>query len=63
MTAVTDQGRDHGQGHGPEGEGPVEVPAGDVRRWDDGLIARRAAEAAQDRLEACLLYTSLMARG
>ncbi|MEU9528574.1 GTPase, partial [Streptomyces sp. NPDC048210] len=52
MTAVTDQGRDHGQGHGPEGEGPVEVPAGDVRRWDDGLIARRAAEAAQDRLEA-----------
>ncbi|MEU9495104.1 GTPase [Streptomyces sp. NPDC048215] len=52
MTAVTDQGRDHGQRHGPEGEGPVEVPAGDVRRWDDGLIARRAAEAAQDRLEA-----------
>lgn len=23
-----------------------------MRRWDDGLIARRAAEAAQDRLEA-----------
>ncbi|MER5556035.1 GTPase [Streptomyces sp. NPDC002793] len=46
MTAVTDQGRDHGQG--PEPEGPAETREENVRRWDDGLIARRAAEAAQE---------------
>ncbi|MFD9289350.1 GTPase [Streptomyces sp. NPDC060030] len=51
MTAVTDQGRDHGQGNGPGGEDAGEAPGDDARRWDDGLIARRAAEAAQERLE------------
>lgn len=49
MTAVTDQGRDHGQG--PEGGKAGEPDAGDGRRWDDGLIARRAAEAAQEKAE------------
>ncbi|MEU5654538.1 GTPase [Streptomyces sp. NPDC047737] len=49
MTAVTDQGRDHGQG--PEGEKDGEPETGDGRRWDDGLIARRAAEAAQEKAE------------
>ncbi|MFD6280858.1 GTPase [Streptomyces sp. NPDC060209] len=52
MTAVTDQGRDHGQG--PEGEGGGEAPGDDGRRWDDGLIARRAAEAAQESADAGL---------
>ncbi|MFF5895911.1 GTPase [Streptomyces argenteolus] len=47
MTAVTDEGRDHGQG--PEDGRAVE--ASDGRRWDDGLIARRAAEAAQEKAE------------
>ncbi|MFH9614971.1 GTPase [Streptomyces pratensis] len=50
MTAVTDQGRDHGRG--PEGEGAGEPRGDDGRRWDDGLIARRAAEAAQEGAEA-----------
>ncbi|MGW0787405.1 GTPase [Streptomyces sp. NPDC002911] len=45
MTAVTDQDRDHGQG--PEHDGAGEGG----RRWDDGLIARRAAEAAQEIAE------------
>uniref|UniRef100_A0AAU1LR37 50S ribosome-binding GTPase n=1 Tax=Streptomyces sp. NBC_00148 TaxID=2903626 RepID=A0AAU1LR37_9ACTN len=49
MTAVTDQGRDHGQG---EPEGAKDAPGDDGRRWDDGLIARRAAEAAQEDAEA-----------
>ncbi|MFJ8920132.1 GTPase [Streptomyces sp. NPDC102415] len=49
MTAVTDQGRDHGQG---EPEGAKDAPGDDGRRWDDGLIARRAAEAAQENAEA-----------
>ncbi|MFE9362106.1 GTPase [Streptomyces sp. NPDC006978] len=49
MTAVTDQGRDHGQG---ESEGAKDAPGDDGRRWDDGLIARRAAEAAQEDAEA-----------
>ncbi|MFE9723578.1 GTPase [Streptomyces sp. NPDC005794] len=46
MTAVTDQGQDHGQGPEPEGTG--QARGEDGRRWDDGLIARRAAEAAQE---------------
>ncbi|MEU5715778.1 GTPase [Streptomyces sp. NPDC020403] len=41
MTALTDQ--DRGQGPGPE-RGKAE--AAEEWRWDDGLIARRAAEAA-----------------
>ncbi|WP_405694790.1 GTPase [Streptomyces sp. NBC_01185] len=49
MTAVTDQGRDHGPGPEPERDGP-EDPREEERRWDDGLIARRAADAAQDEL-------------
>ncbi|MFD5035762.1 GTPase [Streptomyces sp. NPDC058377] len=49
MTAVTDQGRDHGPG---ESEGAEDAPGDDGRRWDDGLIARRAAEAAQEDAEA-----------
>ncbi|MFE4212282.1 GTPase [Streptomyces sp. NPDC056844] len=49
MTAVTDQGRDHGQG---EPEGAKDAPGDEGRRWDDGLIARRAAEAAQENAEA-----------
>ncbi|MGW1099140.1 GTPase [Streptomyces sp. NPDC002455] len=49
MTAVTDQGRDHGQG---EPEGAKDAPGDEGRRWDDGLIARRAAEAAQEDAEA-----------
>ncbi|MEU2677411.1 GTPase [Streptomyces sp. NPDC007107] len=49
MTAVTDQGRDHGQG---EPEGARDAQGDDGRRWDDGLIARRAAEAAQEGAEA-----------
>ncbi|MFJ8883879.1 GTPase [Streptomyces sp. NPDC102402] len=49
MTAVTDQGRDHGQGPEPERDGTEEPREGDGRRWDDGLIARRAADAAQER--------------
>ncbi|MEU8703614.1 GTPase [Streptomyces sp. NPDC048565] len=47
MTAVTDQGRDHGPGRGEQRE-QGEAERGDLkdgRRWDDGLIARRAAEA------------------
>ncbi|MFF2135746.1 GTPase [Streptomyces sp. NPDC058193] len=50
MTAVTDQGRDHGQGQEPEPERDVagRPRAEEERRWDDGLIARRAADAAQD---------------
>ncbi|MFJ8748492.1 GTPase [Streptomyces sp. NPDC102441] len=50
MTAVTDQGRDHGQG--PEHEDAKDADGGDGRRWDDGLIARRAAEAAKESAEA-----------
>ncbi|MFE9824750.1 GTPase [Streptomyces sp. NPDC005791] len=48
MTAVTDQGRDHGQG--PEHTAPEETRRDDGC-WDDGLIARRAAEAAQEGAE------------
>ncbi|MFD7426272.1 GTP-binding protein [Streptomyces sp. NPDC059818] len=49
MTAVTDEGPGRGQGHGPEPErSPDEGPEKDrdrpARGWDDGLIARRAAE-------------------
>ncbi|MFI8005087.1 GTPase [Streptomyces sp. NPDC086010] len=84
MTAVTDQGRDHGPGQGqgeapgrgsgrsgsPEAPGvllktqppetgdtteeadrPAGAGGGDERRWDDGLIARRAAEASKRRAE------------
>ncbi|MEU0134726.1 GTPase [Streptomyces sp. NPDC006296] len=53
MTAVTDHGRDRGQGPGEEpGRGPsAEAPADGTRRWDDGLIARRAAEVAKERLD------------
>ncbi|MEV5158358.1 GTPase [Streptomyces sp. NPDC053728] len=50
MTAVTDQGRDQGQG--PERESAEEPGKGEGRRWDDGLIARRAAEAAQEGAES-----------
>ncbi|MFD3606814.1 GTPase [Streptomyces atroolivaceus] len=49
MTAVTDQSRDDGR---PEREGAGEARGDDGRRWDDGLIARRAAEAAQESVEA-----------
>ncbi|MFI2782931.1 YfjP family GTPase [Streptomyces sp. ALB3] len=49
MTAVT-EGRDHGQG--PESEGTRDGRGDDVRHWDDGLIARRAADAAQAGSEA-----------
>ncbi|MFH8754533.1 YfjP family GTPase [Streptomyces atroolivaceus] len=49
MTAVTDQSRDEGR---PEREGAGEARGDDGRRWDDGLIARRAAEAAQESVEA-----------
>ncbi|MFE5242022.1 MULTISPECIES: YfjP family GTPase [unclassified Streptomyces] len=49
MTAVTDQGRDHGPG--PEGESTEGAEAGDGRRWDDGLIARRAADAVTEAAE------------
>ncbi|MEV2243881.1 GTPase [Streptomyces sp. NPDC049970] len=66
MTAVTDQGREQGQGPGPESgspgdpaepvnpehpEGPEGTGRTDGRRWDDGLIARRAAEASKERGE------------
>ncbi|MCX5412538.1 YfjP family GTPase [Streptomyces sp. NBC_00059] len=50
MTAVTDQGRDHGPR--PEGESAEGAETGDGRRWDDGLIARRAADAATEAAEA-----------
>ncbi|MFE6039251.1 GTP-binding protein [Streptomyces sp. NPDC056452] len=60
MTAVTDQGRDRGQGpeHGGAG-GAADGAAGGAegaegaagRRWDDGLIARRAADALQEGVE------------
>ncbi|MER5892226.1 GTP-binding protein [Streptomyces sp. NPDC001876] len=63
MTAVTDQGRDRGQGpeHGRP-DGAAEEAAGGVegaegtegaagRRWDDGLIARRAADALKEGAE------------
>ncbi|WP_406149042.1 GTPase [Streptomyces sp. NBC_01012] len=58
MTAVTDQGRDHGQGEQREQREPgeereqEEAERGDLkdgRRWDDGLIARRAAEAEAEQ--------------
>ncbi|MEU0149734.1 GTPase [Streptomyces sp. NPDC006288] len=66
MTAVTDQGREQGQGPGPESgspgdpaepvnpehpEGPDGTGRTGGRRWDDGLIARRAAEASKERGE------------
>uniref|UniRef100_A0AAU3GXY3 50S ribosome-binding GTPase n=1 Tax=Streptomyces sp. NBC_01401 TaxID=2903854 RepID=A0AAU3GXY3_9ACTN len=51
MTAVTDQGRDHGQEEDEKGEGEREDPK-DGRRWDDGLIARRAAEAEAEQESA-----------
>ncbi|MFF2726582.1 GTPase [Streptomyces sp. NPDC058008] len=46
MTAVTEQGRDHGQG--PEREDTARTPGDDGRRWDDGLIARRAAGSVKE---------------
>ncbi|MEU8701890.1 GTPase [Streptomyces sp. NPDC048680] len=53
MTAVTDEGPGQEQGHGPEpepGRSPDEGLERDrdrsARGWDDGLIARRAAETA-----------------
>ncbi|MFC8224443.1 GTPase [Streptomyces sp. NPDC057287] len=49
MTAVTEQGRDHGQG--PENDGVEEGRGDEGRHWDDGLIARRAADAVQDNGE------------
>ncbi|MFE2018386.1 GTP-binding protein [Streptomyces sp. NPDC059499] len=63
MTAVTDQGRDRGQGpeHGrPDGaaegaadgvEGAEGTEGAAGRRWDDGLIARRAADALKESAE------------
>ncbi|WP_406395243.1 GTP-binding protein [Streptomyces sp. NBC_00887] len=63
MTAVTDQGRDRGQGpeHGRP-DGAADGAAGGVEgaegtegaaggRWDDGLIARRAADALKEGAE------------
>ncbi|MFB4424457.1 GTPase [Streptomyces sp. QL37] len=49
MTAVTDQDRDR---QGPGHEGAEDTGRDDDRRWDDGLIARRAAEAAHESAEA-----------
>ncbi|MDQ0796328.1 GTPase [Streptomyces sp. B1I3] len=42
MTAVTDQGRDQGPGADPEKDRGADE---EERRWDDGLIARRATDA------------------
>ncbi|WP_069172837.1 GTPase [Streptomyces griseus] len=43
MTALTD--KDRGQGPGPERGKAEAAEAAEAWRWDDGLIARRAAEA------------------
>ncbi|WP_234433312.1 YfjP family GTPase, partial [Streptomyces sp. NRRL WC-3549] len=52
MTAVTDQdqeqGREHGRGPDPEGG---KAPEAAERHWDDGLIARRAADVV--RVDEC----------
>ncbi|MFD9498776.1 GTP-binding protein [Streptomyces sp. NPDC060035] len=49
MTAVTDQGRDRGQGPEHEGvDGAEGAEGAEGRRWDDGLIARRAADALEE---------------
>ncbi|MFG2922253.1 GTPase [Streptomyces sp. NPDC048305] len=49
MTAVTDQGRDHGKVPEPEdAEDPGQVAG---RGWDDGLIARRATDAGKKAAE------------
>ncbi|GAA2983589.1 GTPase [Streptomyces fulvorobeus] len=62
MTAVTDQDQDRDPAHGPGGGQGVEragtepqAPAkgaGRDGRWDDGLIARRAATASEEPDEA-----------
>ncbi|MER7698964.1 GTPase [Streptomyces sp. NPDC096095] len=44
MTAVTDEGQDNGNGGGT-GKRDRGTPDGGGGRWDDGLIARRAAAA------------------
>ncbi|WP_432103929.1 GTPase [Streptomyces sp. bgisy091] len=49
MTAVTDQGRDHGKA--PEPEGAEDPGQGGGRGWDDGLIARRAGDAGKKAAE------------